>query len=220
MSTKPVVGLDEKQLSTKTLALLKRGFSQAHAREMTSADLKLMQLVDAKHYLKLAKQAPKTPAEAATKTVTISPKKPRFTKTRVALAVVAGLAILGIASPSTSNDSKTVTPAAKSEIVTPADDVLDPAVPTQEAAALEAAEAVPAPAAAPAAPPVNKPSPAPTPTPAARTGTDCDPNYTGGCVPDVSYDLDCPDIGFRVQVIGTDSHRFDGDKNGVGCESY
>lgn len=48
----------------------------------------------------------------------------------------------------------------------------------------------------------------------------CDPNYSGGCVPIVSYDLDCPDIGFAVTVIGRDIHRFDRDKDGYGCESY
>jgi len=48
----------------------------------------------------------------------------------------------------------------------------------------------------------------------------CDPNYSGYCVPVVSYDLDCPDIGHRVYVIGVDIHGFDGDGDGVGCESY
>jgi resuscitation-promoting factor RpfB len=48
----------------------------------------------------------------------------------------------------------------------------------------------------------------------------CDPNYTP-CVPNVSYDLDCPDIGFRVTIIGYDPHGFDGrDNDGIGCESY
>lgn len=47
----------------------------------------------------------------------------------------------------------------------------------------------------------------------------CDSNYSG-CVPIVSYDLDCPDIGFRVIVYGSDKHGFDGDGDGVGCESY
>ncbi len=54
----------------------------------------------------------------------------------------------------------------------------------------------------------------PTPPP-----SNCDPNYTP-CVPNVSYDLDCPDIGFRVTVIGYDKHRFDRDNDGQGCESY
>lgn len=47
----------------------------------------------------------------------------------------------------------------------------------------------------------------------------CDRNYTP-CVPNVSYDLDCPDIGFSVEVIGSDPHGFDRDNDGYGCESY
>lgn len=53
-----------------------------------------------------------------------------------------------------------------------------------------------------------------------RESGSCDPNYTGGCVPLVSYDLDCPDIGFSVYVVGSDPHRFDADDDGYGCESY
>ena len=48
----------------------------------------------------------------------------------------------------------------------------------------------------------------------------CDPNYSGYCVPNVSYDLDCPDIGHMVYVVGVDRHRFDADNDGYGCESY
>jgi hypothetical protein len=49
----------------------------------------------------------------------------------------------------------------------------------------------------------------------------CDPNYSGFCVPNVSYDLDCPDIGHMVYVVGYDYHGFDGnDNDGIGCESY
>lgn len=47
----------------------------------------------------------------------------------------------------------------------------------------------------------------------------CDPNYSR-CVPIVSYDLDCADIGFEVSVKGTDEHRLDRDGDGYGCESY
>jgi hypothetical protein len=36
----------------------------------------------------------------------------------------------------------------------------------------------------------------------------------------VSYDLDCPDIGHSVVVVGVDVYRFDADGDGVGCESY
>ena len=47
----------------------------------------------------------------------------------------------------------------------------------------------------------------------------CDSNYSG-CVPNVSYDLDCADIGYTVRVLGYDKHRLDGDYDGYGCESY
>lgn len=47
----------------------------------------------------------------------------------------------------------------------------------------------------------------------------CDPNYSP-CVPLVSYDLDCPDIGFSVRVVGSDPHRFDREGDGYGCEAY
>ncbi len=57
------------------------------------------------------------------------------------------------------------------------------------------------------------------PDPAPQPGGGCDPNYSG-CVPLVSYDLNCPDIGFMVQVIGSDPHGFDRDNDGYGCESY
>jgi membrane protein involved in colicin uptake len=46
----------------------------------------------------------------------------------------------------------------------------------------------------------------------------CDPGYQGACVPNVSYDLDCADIGTSVRVVGRDQHGLDGDNDGVGCE--
>lgn len=55
--------------------------------------------------------------------------------------------------------------------------------------------------------------------PAAPATGGCDPNYTP-CVPQVPYDLNCPDIGFSVQVIGGDPHGFDREGDGIGCESY
>jgi hypothetical protein len=63
----------------------------------------------------------------------------------------------------------------------------------------------------------KEPSPTPLPTP--PPVSNCDPNYTP-CIPNVSYDLDCSDIGFRVYVKGYDKHRFDADGDGIGCESY
>jgi hypothetical protein len=47
----------------------------------------------------------------------------------------------------------------------------------------------------------------------------CDPNYSGACVPIVTYDLDCPDIGQLVLVVGNDIHKFDRDRDGRACES-
>lgn len=47
----------------------------------------------------------------------------------------------------------------------------------------------------------------------------CDSNYSG-CVPIVSYDLDCSDVGYSVTVLGYDTHGFDRDGDGYGCESY
>jgi hypothetical protein len=71
------------------------------------------------------------------------------------------------------------------------------------------------PGSAPAPLPLVPPAPAPAPPPPAPS---CDPNYSGGCVPNVPYDLDCADINGPVYVVGRDPHGFDGDGDGVGCE--
>ena len=48
----------------------------------------------------------------------------------------------------------------------------------------------------------------------------CDPSYPDFCIPSPPPDLDCKDIPQkRFTVIGSDPHRFDGDKDGIGCES-
>lgn len=54
---------------------------------------------------------------------------------------------------------------------------------------------------------------------ASNTSSSCNSNYSG-CVPNVSYDLNCPDIGYKVKVLGTDVYHLDGDHDGWGCESY
>ena len=70
----------------------------------------------------------------------------------------------------------------------------------------------------PTAPPVvDAPAP-PPPAPA----EDCDPSYPTVCIPPKWKvgDLDCGQISFRrFQVIPPDPHGFDGDHDGVGCES-
>lgn len=52
----------------------------------------------------------------------------------------------------------------------------------------------------------------------ARVG--CDPSYPTVCIPPAPPDLDCGDILYhRFTVVGNDPHGFDGDHDGVGCES-
>ena len=48
---------------------------------------------------------------------------------------------------------------------------------------------------------------------------ECNPNYSP-CIPDDSHDLDCADVGTRVEVVGVDEYRLDRDGDGYGCESY
>jgi endonuclease YncB( thermonuclease family) len=51
-------------------------------------------------------------------------------------------------------------------------------------------------------------------------GADCDSSYPDVCIPPFPPDLDCPDISYRrFEVRGSDPHGFDGDNDGVGCES-
>lgn len=49
---------------------------------------------------------------------------------------------------------------------------------------------------------------------------DCDPAYPDVCIPPPPPDLDCADIPYRnFRVLPPDPHRFDGDHDGIGCES-
>jgi len=67
----------------------------------------------------------------------------------------------------------------------------------------------------PTATPVPPPTPAPTSPP-----TPCDSSYPTLCIPPNSPDLDCGEIDARrFPVLPPDPHRFDGDHDGVGCES-
>lgn len=53
---------------------------------------------------------------------------------------------------------------------------------------------------------------------------DCDPHYSGACIPVYETrkdDVDCGEIenrNFTVVVIGEDPHRLDRDKDGVACK--
>ncbi|HXF57707.1 MAG TPA: thermonuclease family protein [Actinomycetota bacterium] len=48
----------------------------------------------------------------------------------------------------------------------------------------------------------------------------CDPSYPDVCIPPPPPDLDCADVPFEdFRVEGPDPHGFDGDGDGVGCET-
>ena len=48
--------------------------------------------------------------------------------------------------------------------------------------------------------------------------SNCDPNYSGTCIPINSPDLDCADVGKNIKVSGSDPHGLDRDGDGIGCE--
>lgn len=63
----------------------------------------------------------------------------------------------------------------------------------------------------------SPPRPAPAPQPSQPS---CDPSYPGVCIPPAPPDLDCDDVPYSdFAVIGSDPHGFDGNDDGVGCES-
>ena len=48
----------------------------------------------------------------------------------------------------------------------------------------------------------------------------CDPSYPDVCIAAYPPDLDCGEIGYsNFRVVQPDRHGFDGDHDGVGCES-
>ncbi len=48
----------------------------------------------------------------------------------------------------------------------------------------------------------------------------CDPSYPDVCIPSPPPDLDCGEITHQnFEVLQPDPHRFDGDYDGIGCES-
>lgn len=66
---------------------------------------------------------------------------------------------------------------------------------------------------------VVEPVPTIAPAPAAPAGN-CDPSYPDLCIPPAPPDLNCKDIVYRrFRVAGADPHNFDGNHDGVGCES-
>ena len=63
-------------------------------------------------------------------------------------------------------------------------------------------------------------SPVASAQPRPIAGGPCDPSYPTVCIPPSPPDLDCADIPHRrFAVRPPDPHRFDGEGDGVGCES-
>jgi hypothetical protein len=51
-------------------------------------------------------------------------------------------------------------------------------------------------------------------------GGNCDPSYPTVCIPHYPPDLDCADVSYHdFKVLPPDLHGFDGDHDGIGCES-
>jgi micrococcal nuclease len=59
------------------------------------------------------------------------------------------------------------------------------------------------------------------PPPVTGGGGNCDHlHYPGVCIAPYPPDLDCADVPYtNFKVIGSDPHGFDGNDNGVGCET-
>jgi endonuclease YncB( thermonuclease family) len=68
--------------------------------------------------------------------------------------------------------------------------------------------------------PVPRPAPTAAPVATAAPVQRCDPSYPDVCIPPPPPDLDCADIPYRnFRVLPPDPHRFDRDRDGIGCES-
>ncbi len=68
--------------------------------------------------------------------------------------------------------------------------------------------------------PVTETAPQPPTEPPTQTIESCDPSYPDVCIAPYPPDLDCGEISYRnFKVLPPDPHRFDGDKDGIGCES-
>ncbi len=90
------------------------------------------------------------------------------------------------------------------------------------------AEPTPVPTPEPTSQPTPKPTPQPTQAPIVTQAPvvtqppvqNCDPSYPSVCIPRYPPDLDCGEITFRrFTVLPPDPHGFDGDNDGIGCES-
>jgi hypothetical protein len=66
----------------------------------------------------------------------------------------------------------------------------------------------------------TSPPPVATPTTPAPPKGNCDPSYPTVCIPPPPPDLNCADVPYtNFKVVPPDPHHFDGDKDGIGCET-
>jgi endonuclease YncB( thermonuclease family) len=82
----------------------------------------------------------------------------------------------------------------------------------------------PPPSPTPPASPPPPPSPPPATPPPAPSSGNCHASYPTVCIPPAPPDLDCGQISYRRftvrhNVTDPDPHGFDGDKDGIGCET-
>jgi endonuclease YncB( thermonuclease family) len=113
----------------------------------------------------------------------------------------------------------TTTPAPAATVAAPVTPPVTVAVPTTTAATTAAATTPLATTSATTTTAITTPATTTTAvtttTPAAR----CDAAYPDFCIPPPPPDLDCKDITWKdFRVLAPDPHRFDGDKDGRGCE--
>jgi len=60
----------------------------------------------------------------------------------------------------------------------------------------------------------------PTQSQQVQSQNQCDSSYPSVCIAPYPPDLDCGEIGYsNFRVVPPDPHGFDGDKDGIGCES-
>lgn len=103
--------------------------------------------------------------------------------------------------------------------VTPTPEPPSPQPPSPTPTAPPPTPTPPPPTPTPEPPPPSPSPPPPTPT-EAPPAPNCDPSYPDVCIPPPPPDLDCGDIPYKnFKVLPPDPHRFDGDKDGIGCES-
>lgn len=80
--------------------------------------------------------------------------------------------------------------------------------------------ATPEPPTATPEPPPPTATPEPTTTPEPTATPNCHPSYPTVCIPPPPPDLNCGDIPYtNFTVLPPDPHNFDGNNNGIGCES-